>query len=67
MFRVGTIAGCMVTDGVIGRSHNVRVIRNGSIIVPTADDVKRGRHRGIGSLKRFKDDAREVRSDSIAV
>ncbi len=60
--RVGNIAGCMVTDGVIGRSHFVRVIRNGTIIVPTADDVKRRRHRAIGSLRRFKDDAREVRA-----
>jgi translation initiation factor IF-2 len=60
--RVGTIAGCMVVDGVISRSNYVRVIRNGAIIVPTAEDVKRGRHRAIGSLKRFKDDVREVRS-----
>ncbi len=60
--RVGTIAGCMVTDGIIGRSHYVRVIRNGQIIVPTADDVKRDRHRPLGSLKRFRDDAKEVRA-----
>jgi translation initiation factor IF-2 len=60
--RVGTIAGCIVADGVIGRSHFARVIRNGQIIVPTADDAKRGRDRSITSLKRFKDDAREVRA-----
>jgi translation initiation factor IF-2 len=60
--RVGTIAGCFVTDGTIGRSNNVRIIRDGKIIVPTAEDVKHKRHRAIGSLKRFKDDAREVRN-----
>ncbi len=60
--RVGMVAGCMVTDGVIQRSHNVRVIRNGVIIIPTEEDVKRRRHRSIASLRRFKDDAREVRA-----
>jgi len=59
--RVGTIAGCFVTDGVIARSNNVRVLRDGKIILPTAEDVKHKRHRTIASLKRFKDDAREVR------
>ena len=59
--RVGVIAGCMITDGVVARSHKLRVVRDGQIIVPTADDVKRGRHRSVGSLRRFKDDAREVR------
>jgi translation initiation factor IF-2 len=38
------------------------VIRDGKIIVPTEDDVRRNRHRDITSLKRFKDDAREVRN-----
>jgi len=60
--RVGVIAGCMVTEGVITRSHRVRVVRDGQIIVPTEDDAARGRHRGVGSLRRFKDDAREVRA-----
>ncbi len=59
--RVGTIAGCLVTEGMIARSHKVRVVRDGQIIVPTADDVKRERHRAIASLRRFKDDVREVR------
>jgi translation initiation factor IF-2 len=48
--RVGTIAGCMVTDGVIRRGANVRVIRDGAVIYTTTID----------SLKRFSDDAREV-------
>jgi translation initiation factor IF-2 len=60
--RVGVVAGCIVTEGVIARSHVVKVVRNGTIIVPTAEDVKRGRNRAIESLKRFKDDAREVRT-----
>jgi len=60
--RVGTVAGCMVTDGIIARSSYVRVIRDGQIIVPTADDVKRKQHRPLASLRRFKDDAKEVRA-----
>ena len=48
--KVGTIAGCFVTDGVIQRGIKVRLIRNGVVI-----------HTGnIASLKRFKDNAREV-------
>ena len=60
--KVGMVAGCMVTDGVVGRSHCTRVIRDGAIIVPTEDDVRHSRHRAVGSLRRFKDDAREVRA-----
>jgi translation initiation factor IF-2 len=48
--KVGTIAGCMVMDGKITRNTNVRVIRDG-IVVYTGE---------LGSLKRFKDDAKEV-------
>jgi translation initiation factor IF-2 len=48
--RVGTIAGCMVTQGVIQRGAQVRVVRDGTIV-----------HDGrIDTLKRFQDDAREV-------
>jgi translation initiation factor IF-2 len=60
--KVGLIAGCLVTDGIIARSQFARVIREGRIIVPTEEDVTRGRHRSIDSLKRFKDDAREIRN-----
>ena len=49
--KIGTIAGCMVTDGVIERSNDVRIIRDG-VVVYTGK---------LGSLKRFKDDAKEVR------
>ncbi|MGP8251460.1 MAG: translation initiation factor IF-2 [Terracidiphilus sp.] len=48
--KVGTIAGCRVQDGVIRRDAEVRVMRDG-------EQVFKGK---IGSLKRFKDDAREV-------
>jgi translation initiation factor IF-2 len=48
--KVGAIAGCMVTDGVINRGAKIRVIREGVVI-----------YEGIvSSLKRFKDDAKEV-------
>ena len=50
--KVGTIAGCMVLDGKITRNTRIRVIRDG-IVVYT------GR---LGSLKRFKDDVKEVSS-----
>ena len=47
---VGTIAGCYVLDGKIGRNSDVRIIRDGIVL-----------HEGkLNSLKRFKDDAKEV-------
>ena len=48
--RVGTIAGCMVTSGVVRRGANVRIVRDGTVVYTTTID----------SLKRFQDDAREV-------
>ncbi len=48
--RVGQVAGCFVTDGTIPRSANLRVVRDGT-------EVYSGR---IASLRRFKDDVREV-------
>ncbi len=48
--KLGTIAGCFVTEGKILRSSKVRVIREG-VVVYTGN---------LGSLKRFKDDAKEV-------
>jgi translation initiation factor IF-2 len=48
--RLGTIAGCMVTDGVVRRNASARVIRDGAVIYTTT----------IAQLKRFKDDVREV-------
>jgi translation initiation factor IF-2 len=49
--KIGTIAGCFVSDGTIPRTARVRVVRDG---VEVYEGV-------IGSLKRFKDDVREVR------
>ena len=50
--KVGTIAGCYVREGKINRNTRVRVIRDG-IVIYTGE---------LGSLKRFKDDVREVAS-----
>jgi translation initiation factor IF-2 len=48
--RVGTIAGCMVTSGLVRRGANIRIVRDGTVVYTTTID----------SLKRFQDDAREV-------
>jgi translation initiation factor IF-2 len=48
--RLGTIAGCMVTSGLVRRGAQVRVVRGGTVIYETS----------VAQLKRFKDDAREV-------
>lgn len=51
--KVGTIAGCFVTEGVIKRSSRIRMIRDGIVV-----------HTGkLGSLKRFKDDVKEVKNN----
>jgi len=48
--KVGTVAGCIVREGKISRTSKIRIIRDGIVI-----------HTGeLGSLKRFKDDVREV-------
>jgi translation initiation factor IF-2 len=48
--RLGVVAGCMVLDGVIRRNSNARLVRDGTVVYETT----------IGSLRRFKDDVREV-------
>jgi len=50
--NVGTVAGAYVTDGTITRNHRIRVIREGVVTY----------EGGIGSLKRFKEDVKEVKS-----
>ena len=51
--KVGTIAGCFVTSGLIKRNGGIRIIRDGIVV-----------HTGtLGSLKRFKDDVREVKNN----
>ena len=49
--KVGNIAGCMVTDGVVKRDSHIRLIRN-NVVIHTGE---------LASLKRFKDDVKEVR------
>jgi translation initiation factor IF-2 len=50
--KVGTIAGCMVIDGTVSRNSNARLIRDGVVIYTSK----------ISSLKRFSEDAKEVRA-----
>jgi translation initiation factor IF-2 len=50
--RIGTIAGCYVTDGFVKRSNKIRIVRDG-IVLLTGE---------IDSLKRYKDDVQEVRT-----
>jgi translation initiation factor IF-2 len=50
--KVGTVAGCMVLDGVITRNTRVRIIRDGIVIYTGM----------LGSLKRFKDDVKDVKT-----
>ncbi len=51
--KVGTIAGCYVTEGIVKRGSQVRVLRN-NVVIHTGE---------LDSLKRFKDDAKEVKSN----
>ena len=54
-FRIkgsGTVAGCYVLDGIMKRDAQVRVVRDGTIVYTSK----------LNSLKRFKDDANEVRA-----
>ena len=48
--KVGTVAGCMVKEGKIKRTNKIRLIRDGIVIYAGE----------LGSLKRFKDDVKEV-------
>ena len=50
--KIGTVAGCMVLEGVVRRGSKVRVLRHGEVV-----------HSGeLDSLKRFKDDVKEVKN-----
>ena len=49
--KVGTVAGCMVTDGLMRRGASVRLVREG-VVVHTGE---------LDSLKRFKEDVKEVK------
>jgi translation initiation factor IF-2 len=50
--KVGTVAGCMITEGYVKRTNPIRLIRDG-IVVYSGD---------LGALKRHKDDASEVKA-----
>ena len=56
-FDKATVAGCTVRDGKIKRDSKIRLIRDGIVIYPTGDASAE-----LASLKRFKDDAKEVLS-----
>jgi len=54
--KIGTIAGSYVLEGKISRNNHIRLIRDGIVVYPTRE----GAHGEIASLKRFKDDVKEV-------
>lgn len=51
--KVGKVAGCFIRDGLFNRNFKVRVVRDGVVVVESAD---------LDSLRRFKDDVKEVKS-----
>ena len=51
--RVGSVAGCIVTDGILARSNRIRIVRDGIVL----ED-----NRQLDSLRRFKEDVRDVRT-----
>ncbi|GAA4743877.1 translation initiation factor IF-2 [Flavisolibacter ginsenosidimutans] len=55
-FDKATVAGCQVIDGRIKRDSKIRLIRDGIVVYPTAE----GAHAELGSLKRYKDDVKDV-------
>lgn len=58
-FDKATVAGCFVLDGKIQRNAKIRIIRDGIVVYPTGE----GAAAELGSLKRFKDDVKEVSSN----
>lgn len=57
-FDKAVVAGCYVLDGKIKRDSKVRLIRDGIVVYPTGE----GASAELGSLKRFKDDVKEVQA-----
>ena len=55
--KVGTVAGCFVQEGKAERKNLLRVVRDGIVVFP----VKEGTTGSFGSLKRFKEDVKEVK------
>jgi translation initiation factor IF-2 len=58
-FDKATVAGCFVLEGKIARNSKIRIIRDGIVEYPKGE----GQAAELGSLKRFKDDAKEVASN----
>jgi translation initiation factor IF-2 len=58
MSKIGTIAGCFVTEGKIVRNNHIRIIRDGIVVFPSRE----GAHGELSSLKRYKEDVKEVRN-----
>ncbi|MCU0380931.1 MAG: translation initiation factor IF-2, partial [Chitinophagaceae bacterium] len=58
-FDKATVAGCYVLDGKISRNNKIRIIRDGIVEYPKGE----GQSAELGSLKRFKDDVKEVASN----
>ena len=58
-FDKATVAGCYVLDGKISRNSKIRIIRDGIVEYPKGE----GQSAELGSLKRFKDDVKEVSSN----
>ena len=56
--KVGTIAGCFVSEGKVMRNSRIRIIRDGIVVFPT----KEGSVGELASLKRFKEDVKEVKA-----
>jgi translation initiation factor IF-2 len=55
---VGTVAGSYVLEGKISRNHHIRIIRDGIVVYP----ANANQHAELASLKRFKDDMKEVKA-----
>ncbi len=56
--KVGTVAGCLVLEGKVARNNHIRIIREGIVIYPTKENA----HGELSTLKRFKDDVKEVKA-----
>lgn len=56
--KIGTVAGCYVEEGKLTRNTHIRLVRNGIVIYPTREGIQ----GEIASLKRFKEDVKEVKN-----
>jgi translation initiation factor IF-2 len=56
--KIGSVAGCQVVEGKIMRNNHIRVVRDGIVVFPTRE----GAHGEVASLKRVKEDVREVKN-----